>query len=143
MSASRLLLKQSIGWFAAGREFQGALQLLSDSAFKLYVWLCLNSDRRDGTLRVEPNKLAAVLGVESRWIDAAMAELDERGVYRTDGRQIEIADRFWPYQKQNPPTPIAGDEYVRAVRTLFTAPACVRSAFTAADERIAMDLYRR
>jgi hypothetical protein len=37
MSASRLVLKQRTGWFAAGREFQEAMRLLSDSAFKLYV----------------------------------------------------------------------------------------------------------
>jgi hypothetical protein len=142
VSASRLVLKRRTGWFAAGRELQEAMRLLSDSAFKLYVWLCLNADRRAGAIRVDSDKLAPVLGVESRWIEAGMAELRERGVCRTAGRQIEIADRFWPYQKQNPPT-IAENEYVRAVRTLFTAPACVRSAFTAADERIAMQLYRR
>ena len=34
MSAPRLHLKQSTGWFAAGREFAQALTLLSDSAFK-------------------------------------------------------------------------------------------------------------
>jgi hypothetical protein len=142
MSASRLVLKQRTGWFAAGREFQEAMRLLSDSAFKLYVWLCLNADRRVGAIRVESEKLAPVLGVEPHWIDACLAELRERGVCRADGRQIEIADRFWPYQKQHP-VAVAEDEYVRAVRTLFTAPACVRSVFTTADERIAMELYRR
>jgi hypothetical protein len=142
MSASRLVLKQRTGWFAAGREFQEAMRLLSDSAFKLYVWLCLNADRRVGAIRVQFDKLAAVLGVEPHWIDAAVDELLERGVCRADGRQIEIADRFWPYQKQHP-VAVAEDEYVRAVRTLFTAPACVRSVFTTADERIAMELCRR
>jgi hypothetical protein len=134
--------QQRTGWFAAGREFQQAMRLLSDSAFKLYVWLCLNADRRVGAIRVESGKLAPVLGVESRWIDAAVAGLRERSVCRTDGRQIGIEDRFWPYQKQHQ---VAIDEadYVRAVRTLFTARACVRSVFTAADERIAMELYRR
>ena len=79
MSASRLVLKQKTGWFAAGRELQDAMRLLSDSAFKLYVWLCLNADRRLGTIRVESDKLAPVLGVEIRWIDAGLAELREAG----------------------------------------------------------------
>jgi hypothetical protein len=91
---------------------------------------------------VESDKLAPVLGVEPDWIDACLAELRERGVCRADGRQIEIADRFWPYQKQHQAA-IDEADYVRAVRTLFTAPACVRSVFTAADERIAMELCRR
>ena len=143
MSASRLVLKQNTGWFAAGRELQDAMRLLSDSAFKLYVWLCLNADRRVGTIRVESDKLAPVLGVEIRWIDAGLAELRESGVCQTNGQEIEIEDRFWPYQKQRPSMQPAEEDYVRAVRTLFTAPACVRSAFTAADQRIATQLCRR
>ena len=43
MIAPRLILKQPTGWFAAGREFAQALTLLSDGAFKLYVYICLNS----------------------------------------------------------------------------------------------------
>ena len=91
MSASRLVLKQKTGWFAAGRELQDALRLLSDSAFKLYVWLCLNADRRLGAIRVDADKVAPVLGVEIRWIDAGLAELRESGVCRTNGQEIEIA----------------------------------------------------
>jgi hypothetical protein len=144
LSASRLILKQPTGWFAAGREFQQALQLLSDPAFKLYVWLCLNAERRTGRIVVDPDKLASVLGVERRWIDSGIAELHQRGVCRTDARQLEIEDRYWPYQKQRPlPAALTQDEFVRSVQALFIKPACVGSAFTAADERIAVKLYRR
>ena len=41
MSTPRLILKQPTGWFAAGREFAQAITLLSDGAFKLYVYTCL------------------------------------------------------------------------------------------------------
>jgi hypothetical protein len=143
MSDSRLTLKQRSGWFAAGREFQDAMRLLSDSAFKLYVWLCLNADRRLGAIRVESDKLAAVLGVERHWIDAGLAELRQRRVCRADDRRIEIEDRFWPYRREPQPGAVPEEEYIRAVRALFTAPACVRSAFTAADEQIAIELHRR
>jgi hypothetical protein len=143
MSASRLVLKQKTGWFAAGRETQDAMRLLSDSAFKLYVCLCLNADRRTGTIRVEPAGLSALLDVESRWIDAGLAELRQRGVCRSVGGQFEIEDRFWPYQKERSPIAAPVQDYVRAVQTLFTTPACVRSAFTAADERTATQLYHR
>jgi len=44
-TGSRLQLKQPTGWFAAGREVACALQLLSDAAFKLFVWLCLQAER--------------------------------------------------------------------------------------------------
>jgi hypothetical protein len=40
--APRLRLKRPTGWFAAGQEVATALPLLSDAAFKLYVFLCLN-----------------------------------------------------------------------------------------------------
>jgi hypothetical protein len=137
-------LKQPTGWFAAGREFHQAMRLLSDSAFKLYVWLCLNADRRTGRIAVELEKLAAGLGVEHRWVEGGLTELCQRGVCRLDAQQLEIEDRFWPYQKQVPP---AGDltqaDYVRSVQAWFLQPACVRSSFTAADERIAVELYRR
>ena len=41
MSAPRLVLKQSTGWFAAGWTFGEAMTVLSDAAFKLFAWLCL------------------------------------------------------------------------------------------------------
>jgi hypothetical protein len=43
-------LKHPSGWFAAGREVARAIALLSDGAFKLYIHLCLNADRRTGRL---------------------------------------------------------------------------------------------
>jgi hypothetical protein len=44
-AASRLLLRQPTGWFAAGREAAEALALLSNPVFRLYMYLCLNADR--------------------------------------------------------------------------------------------------
>ena len=43
-----LRLKHASGWFAAGREVAEALTLLSDAAFKLFLWLCLHADRSRG-----------------------------------------------------------------------------------------------
>jgi len=43
--APRLRLKRASGWFAAGAEVETALPLLSDAAFKLYMFLCLHVDR--------------------------------------------------------------------------------------------------
>ena len=45
MSSSPLRLKRASGWFAAGHEVQHAALLLSDGAFKLFVWLCLHAER--------------------------------------------------------------------------------------------------
>jgi hypothetical protein len=43
-----LRLKQERGWFAAGADFRRALGLLSDGAFRLFAWLCLEASRETG-----------------------------------------------------------------------------------------------
>jgi hypothetical protein len=35
-------LKHPQGWFAAGREVSRAIEVLSDAAFKLYIYVCLH-----------------------------------------------------------------------------------------------------
>ena len=52
MTAPRLVLKRPSGWFAAGHEVAQALELLSDAAFKLFVYLCLNADRHTGRIAI-------------------------------------------------------------------------------------------
>jgi hypothetical protein len=128
----RLVLKQSTGWFAAGWAFGEAMELLSDAAFKLFVWVCLNADRQTGRLE------RSVCNEQ-----AALAELVERGVcVLGDDGEIEVADRYWPYEKQRRPG--AGpQEFVDGVRKLLAVPACVRCRFTPADEKLARGLYER
>jgi hypothetical protein len=77
-------------------------------------------------------------------------ELEERAVccIRRDQSpqlMLEIRDSFWPYQRQLPPgyAPEPEVEFVRKVRGLFLAPACVQASFSAADEKLALGMYRR
>ena len=72
-------LKHSTGWFAAGREIQHALVLLSDAAFKLFLWLCLNAQRSRGSLSAPVPELAAALHKTEPEILAALAELFQQG----------------------------------------------------------------
>jgi hypothetical protein len=44
---------------------------------------------------------------------------------------------------QTPPARGAETEFVKKVRVLFLAPACVQASFSAADEKIAVELHRR
>jgi len=144
MSTARLVLKQPTGWFAAGREVAQALALLSDGAFKLYVHLCLEADRHTGQAAVDPEGLARHLRKGTASIAADLGELQGRDVCRRHQDRVEICDRFWPYQKQA--AAAVGDpeaEFVRQARQAFLEPACVRSAFTAADEKLALSLCRR
>jgi hypothetical protein len=150
MSAPRLILKQPTGWFAAGREFAQALTLLSDGAFKLYVHACLMANRHTGRLRATVDELARAMTRAPTEVAMNLEELEERAVcrvIRNGGSQLvlEIRDRFWPYQRQQTPgcAPEPEAEFVRKVRGLFLAPACVQASFSAADEKIAAGLHRR
>jgi hypothetical protein len=150
MSVPRLILKQPTGWFAAGREFAQALTLLSDGAFKLYVYACLRANRHTGCLATTVNELARALGKASPVITMEMTELEDRFVCRVtrdpdSHPMLEISDPFWPYQRrQSPDRALAPEvEFVENVRGLFLAPACVQASFSAADVKIAVNLHRR
>jgi hypothetical protein len=144
MTTARLILKQPTGWFAAGREVAQALALLSDGAFKLYIHLCLEADRYTGRVVISQAGLTRVLRKDAASIESDLGELHGHGVCHRQQDRVEICDRFWPYQKQA--TVACGHpeaEFVRQARQAFLEPACVRSAFTAADEKLALNLCRR
>ena len=130
----RLVLKQSTGWFAAGWEFGEAMLVLSDAAFKLFVWVCLNADRHTGQLRVPFSEISRVLRKPEAWTKAALTELNDGGVLEWLEDVVEVSDGYWPYQKQVSGT--GSEEYVARVRKMLSAPACVRCRFTVADEKL-------
>jgi len=150
MSTPRLILKQPTGWFAAGREFAQAIPLLSDGAFKLYVHACLRANRHTGRLDATVDELARAMTRAPTAVALNLDELEEHAVCRVTrngGSQLvlEIRDCFWPYLKQQTPgcAPEPEAEFVQKVRGLFLAPACVQASFSAADEKLALGMYRR
>jgi hypothetical protein len=144
MSAARLILKQPNGWFAAGREVAQALALLSDAAFKLYMQLCLEAERHTGRVRIDLAALASTLRKDAESLEALLGELHDHNVCERRGHRIEICDRFWPYQKQAGGAMADSEaDFIRQVKEAFLKPACVRSRFTAADEKLAVNLCRR
>lgn len=151
---TRLRLKNPTGWFAAGTEMAAALPLLSDAAFKLYVFLCLNVDRHSARMVWEPLELAKQLQRDRQSVNDALEELcqckvcmrhpDTNGRIANDHLSVEICDRFWPYEK--PPVEEFGidqNRYVQRVRQLLSGTGCMRVHFSAADERLAAIFYRR
>jgi len=141
MSSSPLRLKRASGWFAAGREVQHAALLLSDGAFKLFVWLCLHAERGSGTLAISIAELARPLHKSPTEIAHHWDELTQAGACCCVGPgRIGIQDRFWPYERE--PTDCARQAlsaYIAEVRRMFLYPACVHSSFSAADEKIATE----
>jgi hypothetical protein len=144
MSASRLTLKHPTGWFAAGREVAQAMTVLSDGAFKLYLHLCLQAERHTGRAVLCAAEWTQALGKDPAWIEAGLGELYRNHVCEGGGGGVEICDRFWPYEKQAGGAAATPEgEFVSQVRAAFMKPACVRSVFTAADQMLAFNLYRR
>jgi hypothetical protein len=59
MTSARMRLKSAAGWFAAGREVAEAMGLLSDTAFKLFIWLaCMRIAAAERSLPVRKRSLA-------------------------------------------------------------------------------------
>lgn len=141
----RLQLKRSAGWFAAGLEVQQAATLVSDGAFKSFVWLCLHAERASGIFHSSPADLARALRKTEADIARHIQELSEAGICRLlQPHRIEIRDRFWPYERaRSKSTAEDATVYVAAVRRMFLSQSCVRSSFSAADEQLAADWSRR
>ena len=141
--SSSLRLKQPAGWFAAGREVAEALGLLPDGPFKLFMWICLNADRGLGAIRIELHTIARALNKTPAEVHAHLEDLLQTriGQMTADG-DIQIADRFWPYERTSICAP---DQkfatYISQVKRAFLDRRCVRSCFTAADDKIAAELY--
>lgn len=151
---SRLRLKRATGWFAAGQEMAAALELLSDAAFKLYVFLCLNVDRHSGRMVWEALDLANLLQRDRQSVAESLDELcrqevcvrhpDAHGRLAAERLSVEICDRYWPYEKARvEDSGVDQNGYVQRVRQMLSGTACMRVNFSAADERLAAIFYRR
>ena len=162
---TRLRLKEPRGWFAAGTQFHRAMSRLSDGAFKLFVWLCLEADRRSGSTRATQRELARAIGKSRRAVGTYIRELDakaickvEAGTNQHDPTCFQISEEYWPYhrveqqevesssdyQTRETPEPNNGSNgYVEQVRRSFIGLGCAKECFDEADARLAKELYQR
>jgi hypothetical protein len=141
VSTARLRLKSPAGWFAAGRETEAALRLLSDGAFRMFLWICLKADRNTGSMPIDAHSFARLLGKTTDDIHRDVGELVKLEVCSMIAERIVVRDRFWPYERT--PTIEADRSFVNAVRRAFLSNACVASVFTAADEKLACGWERQ
>jgi hypothetical protein len=147
----RLSLREPTGWFAAGNAFRKALGLLSDGAFRLFAFICLEADRRTGCFQATHKELATALGKSKRTIGTYVAELESKGVcLLKPGKNqfaatvFEISGSFWPYHRARCEAEIpAQKSYIKAVRKIFLSLGCVNGSFGPADEAAALQLYKR
>jgi hypothetical protein len=146
-----LKLKNPKNWFAAGDEVRKAVTLLTDSAFKIYVYICLHAHRNTGTLEINQTELARNLHKSQGNIRKNLRELQNAGVCTVQMTQsrhvkgiIEITPEYWPYDRgSNEPPQEEETAYIAAVKKLLSARACIRSSFSVADERLAREWFER
>ena len=146
----RLRLKQATGWFAAGDAFRKAMALLSDGAFMLFVYLCLEADRRTGRFLATHKELAVALRKSKRAIGTYVPELEAEGICLVQSGKnqfartiFEISDDYWPYHRTSYTKSPEQEPYVDAVRECFLVLGCGNGKFGAAEVAAARDLQRR
>jgi hypothetical protein len=142
MSTERLTLKNPRGWFAAGAEVEKAMTVLSDGAFRLFVYLCLNARRDNGVLENSLTQLADNAGRGKNSIRKYLREMADAGICRFRFSHnpmgegcIEIKEAFWPYVKTHEEIPAGEAEtYVNEIKKMLKDRPCVRAHLSAADE---------
>jgi hypothetical protein len=140
-----IVLKEPAGWFVAGESFRLALTRLSDGAFKLFVYICLEANRKTGRYSSTQEELARRLGKSRRSVIKYIAELQCEAVCTVDPGTnqhsqtcFEIRDEFWPYRRiQHNNQSTEADDYVAAIRRSFLSLGCTRGTFSGADEETA------
>lgn len=147
----RLRLKHATGWFAAGDAFRKAMTLLSDGAFRLFVYLCLESNRRTGRFLATQKELAVALGKSKRAIGAYVSELEAEGICLVHSGKnqfartiFEISEGYWPYHRTDNTIESQDQEaYVESVRECFLGLGCGNGKFGAAEIAAARNLQRQ
>lgn len=147
----RLVLKEPVGWFAAGDSFRKALNVLSDGAFKLYAFLCLEADRRTGRYKATQKELAMALEKSKRIVGAYVAELQakeicdiEPGKNQFAPTVFRISDSYWPYHRSDESLKHSEQEsYIASVREGFLSLGCVIGKFGAAEVQAARNMQIR
>jgi hypothetical protein len=151
MNETHLILKNPRGWFAAGAEVQKAMTLLSDGAFKLFIYMCMNARRDTGVLEGSLTQLSKNVKRGQHTIRLYLREMQTAGICQFHfshsplGRgTIEIHESFWPYQKapEGMPTDEAAT-FTAEIRRMLHARACVRPLQSAADDIQAREWFDR
>jgi hypothetical protein len=151
MNSSPLRLKNARNWFAAGVEVQQALETLTDGAFKVFIHVCLNAERSTGVLHTTQVELARNLKKSHGTIRKYLGEMEKTGICRNSFNNspvvrgsVQISPSYWPYENgtaQSPPTDDGADRFISEIRKMLDERACIRPAFSTADEVLARQWF--
>jgi hypothetical protein len=149
MNSSPLKLKNARNWFAAGIEVQLAINTLTDGAFKVFMHVCLNAERKTGILHTTQVELARNLKKSHGTIRKYLVEMEGSGITRNSFSNsprtrgsVQISPPYWPYESEGAYQPDDGaDRFVSEIRTMLQERACIRSSFSTADEVLARQWF--
>lgn len=134
MTSGVLKIKAGIAWFPAPVQWRALMAMISDGAFKLFVYVCLNADRRTARFQFNQTALARELGKSRRSIATYLGELQAHSVctvtmsanqHAAGGLQIQAP--YWPFEWDIPqiPTTLGAQECRRLQRICSHKVACV------------------
>jgi hypothetical protein len=126
------------------------MEVLSDGAFKLYIYVCLHAERGTGCLETVETNMSRALRKSPQLIQDHIEEMERHGVCRKwDAAQyqrgrIEVCDDFWPYEKDPVRTPNEYQtQYLERIRRLLASHRCMAIAFTPADWKLALEFCEK
>jgi hypothetical protein len=149
MNSSPLKLKDARNWFAAGIEVQLAINTLTDGAFKVFMHICLNAERKTGILHTTQVELARNLKKSNGTIRKHLVEMEGSGITcnsfsnspRTRG-SVQISPPYRPYESEGEYQPDdRADRFISEIRTMLQERACIHSSFSTADEVLARQWF--
>jgi hypothetical protein len=150
MSSSPLVIKNTKGWFAAGVEVAKALNVLSDGAFRLFVYLCLNARRDTGTLETTQTELARNLKRGPAAIRRHLREMEVQGICHSHFTRsphgkglVKVDECYWPYRMTDQEADDEAEAFVAQVKALLQQRACFQASFSTADEILAREWFKR
>jgi hypothetical protein len=154
MTSGQLTIKPGLSWFPAPREWHTLLARLSDGAFKLFVYLCLNADRTTARVGFRQAALAGAFGKSRRSLGVYLRELQANHVCRVTlspnqhaAGTIQIEAPYWPYEWEAQPTAASEaamqEAYVQAIAKYLQARACVRCRFSVLDRQLAEKWFQQ
>jgi hypothetical protein len=149
MNSSPLKLKNARNWFAAGMEVQLAIDTLTDGAFKVFMHICLNAERKTGILHTTQLELGRNLKRSPGSIRKYLVEMEKTGISRNSFSSsprtrgsVQISPPYWPYESEEEyQSDDRADQFVSEIRTMMQERACVRSSFSTADEVLARQWF--
>jgi hypothetical protein len=128
---------------------QLAINTLTDGAFKVFMHICLNAERKTGILYTTQVELARNLKKSHGTIRKHLVEMEGAGITRNSFSNsprtrgsVQISPPYWPYESEGEYKPDDGaDRFVSEIRTMVQERACVRSSFSTADEVLARQWF--